>query len=177
MDFERPRPRMAGMRPSALCGALTFAYSALAVAPDAYPPRISGAQLVPLWKMLPAPTPANTETGPLSGPGFFWCPGFWHTVRLYLSAVPAITHSLGISARHHGVVMPHPYISAINAPHVKVMGITAGKELSTARRTRGCHTLILRGGVKNHRKPGDAAAGRANKPHYSIVRLELLGKT
>src|SRR6476469_3432334 len=62
---------MAGMRPPTLMLSADGAYCRLAVAPDAYPPRITGAQLVPLWKMLPAPTPANTETGPLSGPGFF----------------------------------------------------------------------------------------------------------
>ena len=31
--------------------------------------------------------------------------------------------AVGISGRHHVVVMPHPYISAINVPHAKVMGI------------------------------------------------------
>jgi len=28
-------------------------------------------QQVPLWKMLPVPTPAHSQTGPLAGPGFF----------------------------------------------------------------------------------------------------------
>jgi len=51
---------MAGMRPPTLMLRADGAYCALAVAPDAYPPRITGVQLVPLWKMLPAPTPANT---------------------------------------------------------------------------------------------------------------------
>jgi len=62
---------MAGMRLSALMLSVDDAYYEFAVAPDAYPPRITGVQFVPLWKMLPAPTPANTETGPLSGLGFF----------------------------------------------------------------------------------------------------------
>src|SRR5262245_32053072 len=35
-----------------------------------YPPRIAGRQLVPLWKILPAPTSAITETGSPQGPGF-----------------------------------------------------------------------------------------------------------
>src|SRR5262245_89644 len=65
------RLRMAGMRLPALMPSADGAYYELAVAPDAYPPRITGGQHVPLWKMLPAPTPANTETGPLSGLGFF----------------------------------------------------------------------------------------------------------
>ena len=56
--------------PSRMC----FAYSRLAVVPDRYPPRITGAQLVPLWKMLPAPTLAITATGPLRGPVFFVTP-------------------------------------------------------------------------------------------------------
>ena len=50
---------------------MCFAYYGLAVAPDGYPPRIAGVQHVPLWKMLPAPTPAITETGPHTGSGFF----------------------------------------------------------------------------------------------------------
>lgn len=50
---------------------MRFAYCHLAVAPDGYPPRIAGVQHVPLWKMLPAPTLAITETGPYMGPGFF----------------------------------------------------------------------------------------------------------
>ena len=50
--------------------------------------------------------------------------------------------------------MPQPYISAINAPHVKVMGITGEKAAGRAHRTRSCHTLILRGDVKNHPKTG-----------------------
>src|SRR5262249_600188 len=64
------RLRMAGMRPPTLMLNADGAYYAFAVAPDAYPPRIPGGQLVPLWKMLPAPTPANTEIGPRSGPDF-----------------------------------------------------------------------------------------------------------
>jgi len=150
MDIERPRPRMAGMRPSALMRSIGVRILRTRCCAGCVSSQNHGAQLVPLWTMLPAPTPANTETGPLSGPGFFWCPG----LLAHGQVVSAIPHGLGTSARHHGVGMPHPYISAINAPHVKVMGITAGKELSTARRTRGCHTLILRGDVKNHRKTG-----------------------
>ena len=41
-----------------------------AVAPDGILPESPVHSLVPLWKLLPASTPANTETGPLSGPGF-----------------------------------------------------------------------------------------------------------
>src|SRR5262245_63674875 len=61
---------MAGMRPPALMLRADGAYCTFAVAPDAYPPRITGGQLVPLWKMLPAPTPANTKPGPFRGPVF-----------------------------------------------------------------------------------------------------------
>src|SRR5262245_56263889 len=61
---------MAGMRPPTLMLRADGAYCTFAVAPDAYPPRITGEQLVPLWKMLPAPTPANTKPGPFRGPVF-----------------------------------------------------------------------------------------------------------
>jgi hypothetical protein len=69
----------------------------------------------------------------------------------------------GISERlpHHAFVMPRPYISAINRPHVKVMGITGEKATGFTHRTRGCHTLILRVGLKNCRKVG-GHQGRAN---------------
>ena len=54
---------------------------------------------------------------------------------------------------HHAFVMPRPYISAINRPHVKVMGITGEMTTRPARRAHACHTLIL--GVKSCRKSGE----------------------
>src|ERR1700675_1521489 len=64
------RIRMADMRRSALSESCALRILQLAVVPDGYPPRIAGTQHVPLWKILPAPTPAITETGPREGPGF-----------------------------------------------------------------------------------------------------------
>ena len=50
--------------------------------------------------------------------------------------------------------MPHPYISAINVPHVKVMGITGEMAAGTTRRAHDCHTLILGLSLKSRRKLG-----------------------
>lgn len=105
--------------------------------------------------MLPAPTPANTETGPLLGPGFFWRPRIAAHGQV-VSAWPAARRGPRYldTARHHVVVMPHPYTSAINAPHVKVMGIIGEISVRPVRRARNCHTLNLRGSLKSRRKSG-----------------------
>jgi hypothetical protein len=65
-------------------------------------------------------------------------------------------------ARNHVFVMPGPYISAINGPHVKVMGITGEKVAGTTRRARGCHTLILGFSLEKPPQIRGAPAGRAN---------------
>jgi hypothetical protein len=59
-----------------------------------------------------------------------------------------------VSASHHVSAIPPPYVSAINAPHVKVMGITGEMAAETARRAHACHTLILGVGLKSCRKSG-----------------------
>ena len=50
--------------------------------------------------------------------------------------------------------MPHPYISAINVPHVKVMGITGEMAAGSARRAHDRHTLILGLSLKSCGKLG-----------------------
>jgi len=85
---------MAVMRPSALL-ASGFAFkSTFAAAPDVYPPRVAGAQHVPLWRCCRSPHRHTLKPGPVNGARFFWTiapatknpPTFFHVPARRLAA-------------------------------------------------------------------------------------------
>ena len=108
--------------------------------------------LFPSGRCCRPPRRQILKPGPIRGPVFSDVISR-RTIRLYLASTAhkARPWYLGTASRR---CHADPYISAINAPHVKVMGITGEKAAGRARRAHACHTLILCFGVKSCRKSG-----------------------